>query len=169
MTARELRTIAKLAGGRRGKSILLIALLMPAETWWPEPQPGVIVWCRFPAVPVLRPSPKPRPALVLTVFDDDVPQFRVLVTYGTSKKVDRLYADEFHITAHDGAAFRLSGLSFPTKFNLSKAVELPCSTPWFDVPPAAPCGQTPQLGVLHASLMRRASAAWQAVRSAAKK
>ena len=26
---------------------------------------------------------------------------------------------EFNITPQDGAAFRLSGLSFPTKFNLS--------------------------------------------------
>ena len=139
--------------------------MTPVEIWWPEPQAGIIVWCRFPETPALRPGPKPRPALILTVFDDDAPQFRVLVTYGTSQKVARLYAGEFHITAHDGAAFRLSGLSFPTKFNLSKTVELPYSTPWFDVPPGAPYGQTPQLGVLHANLMRRATAAWQAARS----
>ena len=139
-----------------------------AEIWWPEPQAGVIVWCRFPDTPALRPGPKPRPALVLTVFDDEAPQFRVLATYGTSQKVDRLYAGEFNITPQDGAAFRLSGLSFPTKFNLSRALELPYSTPWFDVPPAAPFGQTPQLGVLHANLMRRATAAWQASRSSQK-
>lgn len=109
----------------------------------------------------MHPGPKPRPALVLTVFDDAAPQFRVLVTYGTSRKVDRLYAGGFTITPEDGAAYRLSGLSFPTKFNLAKAVELPYSTPWFDVPPAAPFGQTPQLGVLHANLMRRVTAAWR--------
>ena len=140
-----------------------------AEHWWPEPQAGVIVWCRFPDTPALRPGPKPRPALVLIVFDDEAPQFRVRVTYGTSQKVDRLYAGEFRITPQDGAAFRLSGLSFPTKFNLFKVVELPYSTPWFDVPPAAPFGQTPQLGVLHANLMRRATAAWQATQSSVKR
>jgi hypothetical protein len=132
------------------------------ETWWPEPQAGVIVWCRFPDTPALRPGPKPRPALILTVFDDEAPRFRALVAYGTSKKVERLYAGEFNITPADGAAFRLAGLSFPTKFNLSTAVELPYSTPWFDVPPAAPFGQMPQLGVLHANLMRRATVAWRA-------
>jgi hypothetical protein len=143
--------------------------LTAAEVWWPEPQAGVIVWCRFPDTPELRPGPKPRPALVLTVFDDEAPQFRVLATYGTSRKVERLYAGEFHITPQDGAAFKLSGLSFPTKFNLSKAVELPYSTPWFDVPPAAPFGQSPQLGVLHANLVRRATAAWQSSRSPLKR
>ena len=132
------------------------------ELWWPEPQAGLLAWCRFPDTPALRPGPKPRPALILTVFDDEAPQFRVLAVYGTTQKVNQLYAAEFAITPADGAAFRLSGLSYPTKFNLAKAVELPYSTPWFDVPPAAPFGQSPQLGVLHPNLMRRAAAAWQA-------
>jgi hypothetical protein len=143
--------------------------LTSAALWWPEPQAGVIVWCRFPDTPALQPGPKPRPALVLVVFDDEAPQFRVRVTYGTSQKVERLYAGEFRIAPEDGAAFRLSGLSFATKFNLSKVVELPYSTPWFDVPPAAPFGQTPQLGVLHANLMRRATAAWRATPSSGKR
>lgn len=137
----------------------------PDEIWWPEPQAGAIVWCRFPDTPALKPAPKPRPALLLTVFDDDAPQFRVLVAYGTSQKVTHLYAAEFAITPQDGAAFKLAGLSFPTKFNLLKTVELPYSTPWFDVPPAAPFGHSPQLGVLHPNLMRRATAAWQAAQS----
>ena len=140
-----------------------------AEIWWPEPQAGVIVWCRFPDMPGLRPGPKPRPALVLTVFDDEAPQFRVLAAYGTSQKVNRLYAGEFHVTPQDGAAFGLAGLSFPTKFNLSTAMELPYNMQWFDVPPGAPCGRTPQLGVLHANLMRRATAAWQAAQSSLKR
>lgn len=135
------------------------------EIWWPEPQAGEIVWCRFPDTPVLQPTPKPRPALLLTVFDDDAREFRVLAAYGTSQKTNRLYAGEFAITPKDGAAFQLSGLSFPTKFNLRKTIELPYSTPWFDVPPAAPFGNSPQLGVLHPNLMRRASAAWQAAQS----
>jgi hypothetical protein len=139
------------------------------EIWWPEPQAGAIAWCRFPDTPALEPAPKPRPALLLTVFDDDAPQFRVLVAYGTSQKVNRLYAAEFAITPQDGAAFELAGLSFPTKFNLLKTVELPFSTPWFDVPPAAPFGRFPQLGVLHPNLMRRATAAWQAAQSRPKR
>ena len=72
------------------------------------------------------------------------------------------------ITTADGPPYRLSGLSFPTQFDLGACVELPYCTPWFDVPPAAPFGQTPQLGVLHPSLMRRARAAWNAVESSRK-
>jgi hypothetical protein len=141
---------------------------LSAEIRWPEPQAGLIVWCRFPDTPVLTPAPKPRPALLLTVFDDEAPRFRTLVAYGTSQKVERLYAAEFAIAPQDGAAFKLAGLSYPTKFNLQKTVELPYCTPWFDVPPAAPFGQTPQLGVLHANLMRRAMAAWRAAPAAPK-
>lgn len=113
----------------------------------------------------MKPGRKPRPALVLTVYDDEAPQFRVLATYGTSQKVDRLFAGEFSITPADGQAYRLAGLSFPTKFNLCAYVELPYCTPWIDVPPAAPFGQSPQLGVLHPSLLRRARAAWAAAES----
>jgi hypothetical protein len=103
------------------------------------------------------------------VFDDDAPKFRALVAYGTSQKTNRLYAGEFVITPQDGAAFKLAGLSFPTKFNLRKTIELPYGTPWFDVPPAAPFGHSPQLGVLHPSLMRRATAAWQGAQSSPKR
>jgi hypothetical protein len=41
----------------------------------------------------------------LTVFDDEAPQFRVLVACGTSQKVNHLYAGEFHVTRQDGAAW----------------------------------------------------------------
>jgi hypothetical protein len=143
--------------------------LTTPEVWWPEPQAGLLAWCRFPDTSALQPGPKPRPALILTVFDDEAPRFRVLAVYGTTQKVNRLYAAEFAITPADGAAFRLSGLSYPTKFNLAKAVELPYSTPWFDVPPAAPFGQSPQLGVLHPNLMRRTAAAWRAAQATTKR
>jgi hypothetical protein len=110
------------------------------------------------------PGRKPRPALVLTVFDDTAPTFRVLVAYGTSQKTDRLFAGEFRIAPQDSEAYALSGMSYPTKFNLARAVELPYTTDWFAVPPAAPFGQSPKLGVLHPHLMRRVAAAWKAVR-----
>lgn len=48
--------------------------------WWAEPTTGEIVWCHFPDK--ITPRPKPRPALILAVFDDDAPQFTVRVAYG---------------------------------------------------------------------------------------
>ncbi|HUG73783.1 MAG TPA: hypothetical protein VMK82_10185 [Steroidobacteraceae bacterium] len=101
--------------------------------------------------------------LVLTVYaEDEAERYRVLVAYGTSQKADRLYVGEFAISPADGAAFKASGLSFPTKFNLGKSAELPYNSTWFDVPPAAPFGQVPMLGVLHARLVKRAAAAARA-------
>jgi hypothetical protein len=83
----------------------------------------------------------------------------VTIAFGTSQKTERLYAGEFLIEPADGPAFRAAGLSYPTKFNLRRTVDLPYSDEWFDVAPGRPFGQSPKLGVLHASLMRRAQAA----------
>jgi len=113
----------------------------------------------------VKPGRKPRPALILRVFDDDAPVYRVLVAYGTSQKTRNLYSGEFRITPEDGEAYQLAGLSYPTKFNLALNLELPYTDTWFSPPPGTPFGQTPKLGVLHASLHRRAAAAWQAVAS----
>ncbi len=131
--------------------------------WWPAPEAGDIVWCHFPEDRAIEPGPKPRPALVVKVFDDDAPRFAVLIAYGTSQKTDRLLAGEFLISPTDRAAYKLAGLSYPTKFNFRQTVELPYNEEWFKVPPEAPHGQIPRLGVLHPSLMRRAGAAWAAV------
>jgi hypothetical protein len=130
-------------------------------TWWAEPTAGEIVWCHFPDD--IHPRPKPRPALVLVVFDDDAPQFTVRVAYGTSQRTHALHAGEFAIlrSVHP-AAFSAAGLSLDTKFNLKKAVDLPYNSDWFSVPPAAPHGQTPKLGTLHAVMMRAAQAAFKA-------
>jgi hypothetical protein len=89
----------------------------------------------------------------------------VEAAYGTSRKVDTLYAGELAITPADRAAYEAAGLSEPTKFNLRETFELDYSDQWFAVPPGAPCGQTPKHGVLHPSLMRRAKAAFDAGRS----
>ena len=86
----------------------------------------------------------------------------VEVAYGTSQKVNMLYAGEFAITPIDQAAYEAAGLSYPTKFNLGETFELDFNDGWFAVPPGAPHGQTPKLGVLHPSLMRRAKAAFDA-------
>jgi len=129
--------------------------------WWAEPAAGDIVWCHFPDQ--INPRPKPRPAMVLVVFDDYAPQFSVRVTYGTSQRTTTLHRGEFSILRErNPAAFVAAGLSYDTKFDMKQAVDLPYSTDWFSVPPAAPHGQTPKLGTLHPSLVRAVQAAFRA-------
>jgi len=129
--------------------------------WWGEPTAGEIVWCRFPDD--INPRPKPRPALVLVVFDDDAPRFTVRVAYGTSQRTTRLYRGEFSILRdRNPAAYMAAGLSYDTKFDLRQTLDLSYSTEWFAVPPAAPHGQTPRLGILHPSLMHAVQAAFRA-------
>ena len=128
---------------------------------WGEPAAGDVVWCHFPDD--IHPRPKPRPTLILEVFDDDAPQFAVRVAYGISQRTTSLRRGEFSIErSRNLAAFEAAGLSFDTKFDLKQVLELPFSTEWFSVPPAAPHGQTPKLGTLHPSLVRAVQAAYQA-------
>jgi len=136
-----------------------------APRFFPQPRPGDIVWCKFPQHASLKPGPKSRPALVLKVGEKAAATW-VQVAYGTSQKVDKLFSGEFVIADSDGDAYSISGLSYPTKFNLASTFELPFNEDWFGVPPAAPHGQVPKLGVLHPSLMRRARAAMEAARKA---
>ncbi len=129
--------------------------------WWAEPTAGDIVWCHFPDT--VSPRPKPRPALILAVFDDEAPRFEVRVVYGTSQRTTMLYRGEFSILrARNAAAFSAAGLSYDTKFDLKQSIDLPYTTDWFSVPPAAPQGHTPRLGVLHPSLVRALQAAFRA-------
>ncbi|MGS5085830.1 hypothetical protein ACVC7V_04895 [Hydrogenophaga sp. A37] len=133
-------------------------------TGWPEPTAGDIVWCHFPDD--INPKPKPRPALILVVFDDQAPEFFVQVAYGTSQRTTALHKGEFAILkAKHPAAYAAAGLSYDTKFNLKNLVTLPFSSEWFSVPPAAPHGQNPKLGVLHPSLVRIAGTAHHAAHS----
>ena len=101
----------------------------------------------------------------MKVFDDAEPRCSVLIAYGTSQKTDRLHTGKFLIDSTERAAYKLAGLSYSTKFSFKLSVELPFNETWFKVPPTAPSGQTPKLGVLHPSLMRRARAAWEAQQS----
>ena len=118
------------------------------RVWWAEPTAGDVVWCHFPDD--ISPRPKPRPALILVVYDDDAPRFCVHLAYGTSQRTTTLYTGEFSILRErNQVAFEAAGLSYDTKFNLKTAIDLPFSTEWFSVPPAAPHGQTPKLGSLH--------------------
>jgi hypothetical protein len=130
--------------------------------WWKQPLAGDVVWSFFPDELQSVPAEKQRPALVLAVYDDHAPQFGVLVAYGTSQRVDQLYRGEFAITAADADAYRTAGPSYDTKFNLVRRLQLPFNDEYFCVPPGAPHGQRPKLGVLHAGLMRRAAATWKA-------
>jgi hypothetical protein len=129
--------------------------------WWGEPTAGEIVWCHFPDN--INPRPKPRPALVLNVFEEDAPEFSVEVAYGTSQRTTTLHRGEFTILRdRNPAAYASAGLSYDTKFNLRQTVVLPFNSEWFSVPPAAPHGQKPMLGTLHPSLMRAVEAAFRA-------
>lgn len=102
--------------------------------------------------------------MILAVFDDDAPRFEVRVCYGTSQRTTALYRGEFAILRDRNlAAYEVAGLSFDTKFDLKKALDLPYTTEWFSVPPAAPHGQLPKLGTLHPSLVRAVQAASRAV------
>lgn len=130
--------------------------------WWPQPEAGDIVWCRFPLNKDINPGPKPRPALIVKLFDDFAPQWFVQVAYGTSQKTDRLRSGEFAIAPDDTAAFRLAGFNSATKFCFTQMVELPFNDLWFKPPPGAPHGQLPKLGMLHPNMTRRAQTAWKA-------
>src|SRR3989304_9415792 len=92
--------------------------------YFDAPKPGDIFWCRFPEEKTLHPAPKARPALVWQVGKISG-QTPAAIAYGTSQKVDRLFPGEFAIVPADGAAYTVSGLSYPTKFNLARSVELP--------------------------------------------
>lgn len=130
--------------------------------WWAEPTAGDIVWCYFPDD--VSPRVKPRPALIMTVYDDAAPNFEVRVAYATSKRTTTLQSSEFTIsTTANRAAYDMSGLSYDTKFDLKRAIDLPYTADWFAVPPAAPLGLTPRLGTLHPSLMLALQAAYRAV------
>ena len=131
--------------------------------WWAEPTAGEIVWCHFPDS--ITPRPKPRPALVLVVFDDEAPEFTARVAYGTSQRTTTLHRGEFSILRdRNPMGFQVAGLSYDTKFDLRQAVDMPYTTEWFLVPPAAPHGQNPLLGTLHPSLVRAVEAAFRAAK-----
>jgi hypothetical protein len=131
---------------------------------WEPPDPGDIVWCRFPQRPRDVPGPKPRPALVVSVTEHE-DGIAVTVAYGTSQKLDRLAAGEFAIRkAQNRATYEMAGLSYDTKFDLRNRVELPWSDTFFAVPPNPAHGQTPKLGSLHIGMEPALKAAAKAFR-----
>jgi hypothetical protein len=75
----------------------------------------------------------------------------VLVADDTSLRVDKLHSGEFAIAMIDSAAYKLSGLSYPMKFNLHDRALLPYASDWS----GEPHGQLPRLCTLHPSLRIR--------------
>jgi len=129
--------------------------------WWLEPTAGEIVWCHFPYN--IHPKPKPRQGLIISTKEDGQGMIFVSVAYGTSQKTDRLYSGEFKISKSEHpAAYASAGLSYDTKFDLRNVLELPFNDAYFSVPPHAPHGQTPKLGILHPSMVRAAAYAFAA-------
>jgi hypothetical protein len=136
-----------------------------ATLWWPEPEAGDIVWCHFPHLPNLDPGPKPRPALIVRVKESDwqQPGYRVFVAYGTSQKTVALRRGEFLLRNDQSSAFKLSGLSFDTKFSFANAVELDYSNEWFKMSAVQANVQTPKIGILHSVYAKAAYAAYLAI------
>lgn len=129
---------------------------------WPTPCAGDIVWCRFPTQEGIGAGEKPRPALVVDVDASRTP-VRLRVAYGTSKFPLRRGLGEFSIAPVDGSAFKASGLFVATRFSFRKAVVLDYTDRWFDLAPGDPVGETPVMGVLHASLLSRAETAFREI------
>jgi hypothetical protein len=129
--------------------------------WRQEPAAGDIVWCHFPDG--IRPRAKARPALVIAVWDGSSAPFDVKVAYGTSQRTNSLHRGEFAILRNKHpTAYCAANLSYDTKFDLRNVIDLPYTTDWFSVPPFAPNGQCPKLGILHPAMMRTVEAAFRA-------
>jgi hypothetical protein len=110
-----------------------------------------------------QPAAETANSLILAVFDDDAPHLEVPVAYGTSQRTTTLHRGEFTIVRERNlVAYEAAGLSYGTKFDLKQTLDPPYMTEWFSVPPAAPHGQSPRLGILHPSLVRALEAAYRA-------
>ena len=120
---------------------------------WAAPEPGDIVWCRFPEKRRNQPGPKARSALVIAVGQKEGGYF-VIAAYGTSQKLDRIYPSEFAITKGQNLeSYKASGLSYDTKFDLNNFVLLPSGTDFFDVAPGPRTKKTPKLGALQGTVI----------------
>lgn len=129
---------------------------------WKPPAPGDIVWCLFPELPDIEPSPKPRPALVTAVESREEGHV-ISVVYGTSQLVTRLKTGEFAITqAQNPAAYTLAGLAHDTKFDFKIVVDLAWSDRYFKVLPKNRHTNNPKIGTLHATVLYAVEAAYRA-------
>ncbi|MED8971093.1 hypothetical protein RCL99_07720 [Escherichia coli] len=125
-----------------------------ATDFKPLPEPGDILWCKFPHSEDLgNPGPYPRPGLVLNVFTDI---HSVLITYGTSQ-IGKVYDGEFVIDAQLDTA----GLDVPTKFDLNRLQKLPFNNVWFDTSPGVTVKiPLPKMGIIPPKFMPVMRTAW---------
>lgn len=133
-------------------------------TSWPLPNPGQIVWCRFPNRDPADPTLKNRPALVVSVMDQAQPP-RLRVAYGTTQRPIPYGPGEFliQLPAHLAQA----GLVSVTKFSMRNLVVLDWTPVWFGLAPRAGgiFDTTPTMGTLPAELMRDAARAHSEVQA----
>lgn len=120
------------------------------KPWQVKLDPYDIVYCSFPALPINEPAPKPRPALVLAVNDDRIPQM-LYVASCTTQKIDKKFSGDFTIAPADGDVFKKTGLREETKIVLSSATWLPYDDMWFKPDPASK-SKTPRMGALNVEL-----------------
>ncbi len=95
---------------------------------------------------------------------DAMEPVRVRVAYGTSKGVTQVSNTELLISPENAAAYAVSGLSRATKICLTNVVVLEYTDFWFGIAPGLTPRTTPQMGVLHPSLMRALKASAVAAR-----
>ncbi|MCY1366369.1 hypothetical protein D9M69_532620 [compost metagenome] len=87
----------------------------------------------------------------------------MIIAYGTSQRTDKLYPGEFVLDPQDDG-FHLSGLSVRTKFDLSRTVQVPFDSAWFDPAPGVHIqSPLPKMGTLHPSYMVAANEAYNRV------
>lgn len=89
------------------------------------------------------------------------------VAYGTSQNISRLKSGEVAITqSRHAAGYALAGLSYDTKFDFTRIIELPWTERYFKVPLRNRHGNTPRMGTLHATVMHAVEAAYRAALNA---
>lgn len=124
------------------------------KNFHPLPATGDILWSQFPQS-VGTPGPKPRPVLVVAV---SILDHAVEVIYGTSQKTNRIYPSEFVLDPSD-PGFKISGLSYRTKFDFRQKVKLPFDSDWFSQAPKVVNSPLPKLGTLDSCYFIAARAA----------
>lgn len=88
----------------------------------------------------------------------------MILTQAQAKVVHNAFVTLDGVSANSGTAYALAGLSFDTKFDFKASIKLPWSSRYFKVPPRAPYGQTPKMGVLHPALYHAFAAAFNAAK-----
>jgi hypothetical protein len=124
--------------------------MMGASAWVPAPDPGDILWCHFPNYDPRDATLKERPALVISVMDDQEP-VRLRVAYGTSKRPKPVTRGCFLIDRE--AELKVAGLHVPTRFDMKNLVVLPYTLSAFMNAPGelGMLKPSPLMGVLPAS------------------